>query len=347
MQHSNRKIYIKRILGTALFVAIFLIINSMLNILLEFPETESQKMLRGYTWQSDLDTIIVGNSITTMIDTQVLDEKTGFRSYNMGTPSQTFAISKSIIEMAASQNPIKRVYIVTGYDSFEKDDIPTFENIFNKTKNAPKPLPLRKWRELKRKFVRATSPEVAPTTESITLWFNWVDNCVGDLKSLKNNFNIRVLGFFQGIRPKDGYAFDLDKKTFPQIEPIYSSEEFELYDSDMKLLDSMNIAEGTLDKASLKRLDEICNYCNDNNIELTYFISPHQTGYKERYEGNYEKVDEFLNAFFAHRGIKYYNLDNDPEIHEKLPDEYFYDWEHVEKDYIPDATNVFVEKIIN
>lgn len=305
-------------------------------------------MLTGYTYKENLDTIIVGNSITKMVDCDVLDLATGYNSYNMGTPSQTFSITKSIVEMSAAQHPVKRVIIITGYDSFEKDSISVFEKIFNKTRNASKPYPIRQYRALKGKFSEATDSSTIKTTDSVSLWFDWVDNSVGDIKSVKNNYNIRVLSAIKyGKRLGDGYAFDLDKKVYDRSPLDYSDVDKALFYDDMQLLANMNITEGVLDIDSLQKLDEICKYCEQNNIELSYFISPHQSAYKERYEGNYEKVDSFLSEFLTKRGVKYYNFENDPDIHAKLPDEYFYDWEHVEDEYTDEATNVFVEKIMN
>ena len=35
----------------------------------------------------------------------------------------------------------------------------------------------------------------------------------------------------------------------------------------------------------------------------------------------------------------YYNTEEDETLHQQLPDEYFYDWEHVSKEYIEKSTD--------
>lgn len=346
MQHSKTKIYIKRIVGCIIFWFVFFYINIFLCLLLEFPETESEKMLTGYTQCEDLDTIIVGNSITGMIDAKLLSEDTGYRAYNMGTPSQTFTISRMIMEMTAQQNPVKRFIFVTGFDSFENEDIGTFEKIFVKTKNAPKSFWVRNTRQLRLQAHEAFDPAMINTTTSMTEWFPWVENSVKSIGGVKKNFKRRVIPYYQGHRVGDEYAFDLDTVVYERIPLTYEAEDEEFFVQDVDRLETMDIPLSLIDIDTLKRVDEICVYCRDNSIEMMYFLSPHQSEYKNRYGNNYEKMDLFLTDFFARRGVYYYNFEDDPEIHSKLSDEYFKDWEHIKTKYKTDATRLFSEKLL-
>lgn len=346
MQHSRTKTYIKRILGSVIFLGIFVYANVFLCLLLEFPETESEKMLTGYTKSENIDTIIVGNSITGMIDANQLSEETGYNVYNMGTPSQTFSISRMIVEMAAAQNPIKRVIFVTGYDSFEDEDIGTFEKIFVKTRNAPKSFWVRTYRQLRLQYHEATDPAKIKTTTSMIEWFPWIENSVKSASGIKMNFNRRVISYYQGHRVGDEYAFDLDKVFYERLPLNYTEEDEAFFEEDVKRLEDMDISSGFWDTDTLQRVDWICSYCRDNSIEMMYFISPHQSEYKARYNDNYDKLDLFLTDFFNRRNVYYHNFENDPEIHNKLLDEYFRDWEHIKNKYKKNATDVFSEKLL-
>lgn len=345
MQHSDKRKYINRIVLVVVFVCIFIGLNCVLNLMLEFPESESEKMLTGYTQHEDIDTVIVGNSITNMIDCDTVDEKLNVKSYNMGTPSQTFSISHKIIQMSSEQNPVKRVIIFTGFDSFEKDDVPVFERVFNKTRISSKPFWERTMRQVGLKYQEATAGDNANTTDSVTVWFDWIDNHVDDGESIKKNINNRVFDFFKGDRLGKDFEYDLDRKIYARKDVILDNKDEEMFAQDMQSLEEMDISKGILDIDSLKKLDEICKYCRENSIELIYFISPHQTDYKKRYNDNYEKMDAFLSDFIGRRGGIYYNFENDSQIHTLLPDDYFYDWEHVKSQYRDKSTEVFCEKL--
>lgn len=123
MQHSNN-LKKNRIIKVTIFWVGLLLINNLFCIFMEPMETASENMLTRYSQrscESEIDTIIIGNSVTSMIDDKEFSNITGTHAFNMGTPSQSINMSREALMMAARQNKLKRVILMTGYESFEKD----------------------------------------------------------------------------------------------------------------------------------------------------------------------------------------------------------------------------------
>lgn len=348
MQHSDkRKLYIGRILRTVIFVGIFVIANMIMNLLFQLPEGASEDMLARYSENCEnYDTVIIGNSITNMVKIDMFDESTGFSSVNMGTPSQNFTVTLKALEMALEQNPVKRVVIMTGYDSFEESDDTLIDNIFSNARNANKPYWVRKYRQFSKVFERATSTDNINTTASITDWIGWIADHAYEPNMIETNYNNRIVKYFKGEKPGQSYKYDLDTIRFERNPLNYSDSDKVKFAEDMDILKSYDITEGMIAESSMQKLDYIIKYCSENSIELIYFVSPHESTYKARYFDNYEKIDLFLNGFMDRRGVKYYNFENNPDIHNILKDEYFEDWEHVWAEYTDISTNVISDRVI-
>lgn len=149
-----------------------------------------------------------------------------------------------------------------------------------------------------------------------------------------------------GYRLGEDIAFDLDRENYKTVkEPKTEADEY-LLQEDIKRLNSLELPKGTIDDRALDNLDEITVFCRNNDIRLYYIISAHQASHMERYGRYYQDINDFLSQFMSERNVVYYNFEIDPLVHKKLPDNYFFDWEHISEDHVRDATKVTAETFL-
>ena len=121
-----------------------------------------------------------------------------------------------------------------------------------------------------------------------------------------------------------------------------SDDDYELLMDDIDVMSSLDISSDMLSEDKLRLLAEICTYCRDNGIELSVITTPHRTDYYERFSTFKDytaALSLYLDAFVSKRGVAYYDTEDDPMLHEILPDDYFLDWEHVSPEYTDAATD--------
>lgn len=348
MQHSN-KLRNNRIWKVILFFIGFLIINDLLCVLMEPMETSSELMLTKYSkrvCESEIDTVIIGNSVTSMIDDKEFSNITGIRAFNMGTPSQSFSMSKDALMMAARQNKLKQVILMTGFESFEKDTENIPERAYEKVIISSYPTGKRILYRFLSPLKRAVSQDNIKQPASINAFFTWIDNCVDYFPIMCSNFRGKTERLISGHRLGQDIAFDLDREIYKTELRSMTEADERLHQEDITRLNSLNLPKGTIDEKSLEDLDEITVFCRNNGLKLYYFISAHQASHMERYGERYQDISNFLSQFMSKRDAIYYNFENDPAVHKQLPDSYFSDWEHVDGAHVIDATDVIAETFV-
>lgn len=345
MQHSSN-LKKNRIVKVIIFVVAFLAINDVFSLFLEPLETASEVMLTRYSnkvSEKEIDTLIIGNSVTSMIDDEAFSRATGMQAFNMGTPSQSFNVSFDILKMANRHNKIQKAILMTGFEAFEKaiDDIP--ERTFEKVIISSYPMRKRILYRFIAPLERAIQPNNIKQPDSINAFVSWIGACVDYPPTMWESFTTKVKRAFSGHRLGENIAFDLDKEIYKTTTESRTEADNLLLEEDIKRLHSLGLPQGTINDDALKTLDDISVYCRDNNIELYYFISPHQLTHIDRYGENYQKITDFLAQFMRERHFTYYNFETDPTVHATLPDNYYIDWEHISNDYVDEATEVIDE----
>lgn len=346
MQPSKSIRYRNRIVKDILFLFIFWVLNRMVSFVLEPLSTTSEEMWTRYTNTENIDTIIVGNSIGEMLDTDVVNADLNCISCNMCTPKQNIPISFDAIKVAAKQNPIKRVVLVSAYDGLTRAKAPVSERIFRRTMIASFPFAKRRYYDFLDRWREATDDDNFDRPESIKAWFPWIDDSQGDMAYIWGNIEAKTEDYLSGKKLGDGYGYSLDTVRFGRVDAGWNAEDERLFQVDYEYsiaLDRMGVPEGTIGEYSLERLNDICVYCRDNGIDFILIMMPHRSDYKSQYGDYYDTVDEYTKNFVESRGFKYHNFEEDEGIHERIPDEYFYDIEHVSSEHGKELTKLIDE----
>ena len=347
MQHSKNNLYVKRIIKAVLFLLIFIMFNIVACIVLELPETESERMLTEYTKKDEIETVILGNSVAKVIYDEVFSEETGSATYNMYTPDQPYSVSLKALQLAASQHDIQSVILVTTFDAQSNDNKKIIEKIYDRTYDASMPMAKRLKNDIYRKYCYMISPDVFYTEESINVWFPWVNETVTTFKERTDNIKRRATRIINGERLGSDYSYELDEVKYERSSGDLNIDDVNLLDADIDKMNNLPLPDDMMDEESIRNLACICRFCDDNDIELSVWIIPHRQDYFERYQGfaeRYNIIDDFFDDFISKRGFMYYNFDNCPDIHTLIPDDYYDDWEHIGLKHKEYATKIFAEK---
>lgn len=345
MQHSK---YIRRILKLLLFVLIIILLTLIMDAAFEFDEGATEKMLTAYSKQADIDTVFVGNSAGEMLLADQYSGLSGDATFNMCTPSQGFSISLKNIRMASSHHKIDKVILFMTFDTIDSEDEDWIDHLYDRVVDSSSPLSVRITNYLRRSSERSFSKDIINTEESVNAWIPWEIETDHGITSILENLSRRFSRLISGQRLGYEIAYDLNSKKYENAPGTMTDEDAELLQSDLERLSDLSIPEGMLAEDKLELLAQICAYCRNNDIELSVIITPHRSDYYDRYASfrSYsEEVSAYLDGFVSERGFYYYNTENDSRLHKILPDEYFYDWEHVSDEYKEQATSYLYDVI--
>ena len=345
MQRSK---YVRRFFKALLFIAIFLLLMGIMDYSFELDEAVTERMLTLYSEKKDIDTIFVGNSAGEMMDADLYGDTTGENAFNMCTPSQGLSVSLKNIKLACSHHRIKKVILLLTYDTVNSDSYDGIDHVYDRVVDSSSPFGTRFKNTFKRNLEESLSYDVINTERTINVWIPWENETTHGFKNLWENLKRRVTRLVQGDPLGSHIAFDLNKATYETVPEYLSEDDLALLDEDINSAQELSLPPGMLADDKLMLLAEICTFCRNNEIELTVIVTPHRSDYYDRfasYREDSEVLDAFLNEFVSKRGFMYYNTENDPKLHDTLPDTYFYDWEHIDDPYRDKATDYLTEVI--
>ena len=340
--------YVKRFFKAVLFVLLFMVMMGILDFSLELDETVTERMLTLYSEQEDIDTIFVGNSAGEMMDADIYSKTTGEPSFNMCTPSQGLSVSLKNIKLACSHHKIKKVVLFLTFDTVNSDSYDGIDHVYNRVVDSSSPFSTRVRNSIKRNLEESLSYDVINTERTINIWIPWENETTHGIKNMWNNFTRRINRLVKGDRLGSHIAFDLNEHKYEPVPEYLSEEDLTLLNYDIEKASSLLLPPGMLADDKLMLLAEICTFCQNNGIELFVIVTPHRTDYYDRFESfraESELLSSFLDLFVSERGFMYYNTEDDPDLHDILPDEYFYDWEHVDSQYRDKATDYLTNVI--
>ncbi len=346
MQNSS---YVKRAIKAILFVAIFALLMIVLNASFVMDEAATEKMLTRYSQTDRMDTIFVGNSAGEMVDDELYSSLTSDASFNMCTPSQGLSVSSKNIELAASHHRIKNVILLVTFDVLDSENYDGIDHLYDRTVDSSSPWYVRVKNSVKRDFARSTKYDVIGTEKSVNIWIPWENETAHGFDNIRNNLEKRWTRMRRGERLGGEIAFDLNSKVYENEPGELTDEDVAMLEDDIFAISEMSISEDMVAVDKVRLLENICVFCRDNDIKLKVIVTPHRTDYYDRYEGFRDeagKISAYLHDFLSKRGVMYYNTEDDPALHEILPNEYFYDWEHVSEPYTDRATE-YLAGVIN
>ena len=91
-----------------LFVILFILMNLLLSYFLVKANGPSEVMWKDFRTTEKIDTVYLGSSFSQMtFNPYIIDENTGWNSFNMGTPGQPLDQTKEALTAAIQEKHIK------------------------------------------------------------------------------------------------------------------------------------------------------------------------------------------------------------------------------------------------
>lgn len=333
---------VKRTIKILIFASVFILLMLVFDAAFELDEGTTESMLTKYSGLSDIDTVFVGNSAGEMLDSQLYSEITGDNGFNMCTPSQGLSVSLKNIKLASSQHRINKVILLMTFDTANSENYDAIDHVYDRVVNSSSPLHKRIFYYLKQNIEKSFSFDVINTERSVNIWIPWENETIHGLPNICNNLKRRVSRILSGDRLGSKIQYDLNSVIYETVPDKLNKSDSELLQNDIDHISDLPIPSDMLAADKISLLARICSYCRNNNIDFIVVVTPHRTDYYDRYD-SYREYNEvvnlYLNDFISKRGFMYYNTEEDETLHQQLPDEYFYDWEHVSKEYIEKSTD--------
>lgn len=341
MQHSSsQKIILLRTFKIILFVAIIVFINTIICHYLGPSAHKSDEMWSYYYRQENADTIIVGTSVTDMVSEFVLDEYTGRRCINMGTPSQYFATSRDIITTATKDRPVDTIILMMGFDALERDEDMSATLAVEKGFYDSKSISGKLKGFLKENIHHSLETRNIRHSVSINKWFSWPVSCIAYFDQIKPNLEKKE--YYSDVvndsemKALSSNSVSLNRKPMPAPRKLNTEI----------LKASRNIQTIKISEDSLKILKQMCDYCTINDIRFIVMVSPHMSGYAGNYGEDYDKLNALMAGIVEGAGCTYLNLNDLPSVTDLMTDQYFTDSEHVTHEGIEVASGI-ISDILN
>lgn len=291
-----------RTAGFLLFLVVLLGINQLLCFLMEPYRSSSEEMWYGYEAKAEEnppDTIIVGTSQGLKgINPECLDPALGSSSYNMSTNMQSLASSREIIQEAAETRAIKRVLLVIDHEvlSLNRADSRRAEQALWMARARSESFP----ENLKTVWSFVTSPVWIKTSASLTFLTPWVYNRSTDLKrNVREKLAGKVLDD-TGHRLSNGY--EPGEGVVDQSIHFITLREAATWDAEEPDLTFHSLE---LRQGNEKILQEICEFCKENGIELTAVVVPYPNYLNIYRLADYAAITDELKDLFSSYGFSF------------------------------------------
>lgn len=332
----------KIIVKLTVFIAIFILINQILSFVLIPIGGASEMMWNDYYEMEDLDTLYVGSSVCLRtFNPYILDEKLGTNSFNMGTPSQPIDLTYLAIKTAIEEHDIERVIYGFGYFNLTTLNSQQSEAAFLQARNQKEDLFSRIMSNGSYIFAK----ENIGKSRSLNFIFPWVYNHVpfhmGDIK--KN-----ILGKLQGKSERENFMVNDEVRTYVGRGFGYYNGVVDYNAKEQE--NSKMYYYGEFFQEALDEMDAICDLCEENNIELIIVNTPRPTFDILCYGEEYYDIYLELKNYFSDRNVSYYDFNFAKEEIFKSKPEYFFNFEHMNKegaDAFSEAFAVFMQKYEN
>jgi hypothetical protein len=318
MQTSKKKPLFKFIC----FLIGFGLVNWLITFILTPFCTSSTEMwdkYRAYE-KGGIDTIYVGTSACYEgIDPSVVDEITGYSSYNMGSNAESLRQSKRAINAAIADHQIQRVVLALDETLLQegKEQFARPEAAFIQAQNRGQGSIER----IKNDASYLFNEKYFGAPDSINFWFPWTYNRIKDFKSFKKELKVKFgmeemeMQDWNNIREEDGFKPFKKKIDYNKIKSV----------------SSINWKESLMSEKGLGYLDDVINLCNENDVELIIIAPPYPTSVVLSCGYTYAERSNFIKAWLEERNQTYYDFNMAKESLYEKKSEYFKDWDHNNK----------------
>ncbi|MCR5404050.1 MAG: hypothetical protein K6E91_09590, partial [Butyrivibrio sp.] len=256
----------KKYRGILCFALAFILIDMCFSFVLRPYRGSGAEMWQGFAKKVPLDMVYTGTSFCLCdIDPALVDEKTGLKSYNMGTNMQSIQSSYIAIKEAIERGGITRAIVGIDPEIMEMDRASNFRAEACFVRNLSDTLPLSKRAAAGISFV--TKPDFIGTPTSVLYYIPWTYDRVSDISG---NVSEKMSGQI------------LDMTDHRDENGHYGSDE--IYGEGRNFVDLTNVvewnntAESLYDinvlQVNLDTLEDIAKLCKNNNVELFVIAFP-------------------------------------------------------------------------
>lgn len=307
-----------------LFVILFILMNLLLSYFLVKANGPSEVMWKDFRKTEKIDTVYLGSSFSQMtFNPYIIDENTGWNSFNMGTPGQPLDQTKEALTAAIQEKHIKRAVLIFGIPSLELTQNANARATFARARNYGCSL----LEKLRLDWNYVTNSENFNTEASLTYFFPWVYNGVDfEPKKIAENLKIRK-------ESKDANASS--KKVAGYMEYIgkgyaYSSGVFD-YNTAAEN-NTKKAYSGKISDKAYKELEAMCKLCQENGVDLMVVNTPKAPYDIAAYGADdYFAINHKITGICSKYGADYYDFNLvKPDLFSICP-EYLSNFEHLNK----------------
>ena len=308
----------KRILFVVALLAGVVVLNAVATFLVTPYSSASGAMFAQYRKieKNSLDMVYLGDShCYEGINPSVIDEKTGLRSFNLGTNAQSLYHSRELLEMVMEEQNVKSVVLALDPyflgEGHERHSRP--EAAFVRARNTGQPAGVK----LKNAAGFMFDAEYGKDTESVNYLFPWVSS-----RSAKGSWQKNVQAKIAGEEPANAnwnnYREPDGFKPFTQI-------------NDYDHAGAAKPDEWTpemLSEDALGELDAICEICREHGAKIMVIGVPNTYSWVLRTGPAYLERNAAVKAFLAERNVSYYDFNLVKPEYLLMRKDDFKDWEH-------------------
>lgn len=308
----------KRILFVVALLVGVVVLNAVATFLITPYSSASGAMFAQYRKieKGTLDMVYLGDShCYEGINPSVIDEKTGLRSFNLGTNAQSLYHSRELLEMVMEEHEPEAVvlaldpyFLGVGHERHSRP-----EAAFVRARNTGQPVGVR----LKNAAGFMFDPEYGKDTESVNYIFPWVSSR-GAKGAWTKNVQAKISGEepananWNNYREPDGF------KPFTQIND---------YEHGGACIPDEWTPE-MLSEDALEELDAICEICRAHHAKIMVIGVPNTYSWVLRTGSSYLERNAAVREFLAKQGVSYYDFNLVRPEYLLMRKDDFKDWEH-------------------
>ena len=278
------------------FITCFILIHNFLYFFFSFNTSTRDTFENYYKNADNIDTIFIGSSHSyCSINPDIINDKTGVSSYNLGTPAQKLDASYYLLREANANSDIKTVYLELYYDMWRKNVVIGGTH-FEKTsiEDTIHIVDFTRFSLYKYDYILHS---VAPKYYIDTIFVErryW--RKVFDSDAIKKRFS----DICNEINNKEDYG------DFKGFEASYDSlsEGSLLIEDRIDNVDFEKLVSGEY----LEDLYKIINYCKENDIHLVLYSAPVLDINILSCRDSYTKYVRVINKIAEENGLEYYDF---------------------------------------
>jgi len=281
-----------------IFLIWVIVLNALLTFVIEPNTSSSSAMWTGFYACEKIDTIYVGTShCLSGIRPDVIDEITGYKSYNMATNLQSLDSSLAAIKAAYEKYNIKRVIIAIDTEDLgdaNEDDLRP-KATFIRTKLKHESIGSKINESIK--FI--TDPDIIGKSISINYFFPWTYNREMNVIA---NIKSKLSGEIENTRDEFG---------FEPSDEIIQSERESYIDVDSAIewnMEAEALNDVYISDNNKEGLIKILGYCKQNDIEVIGINIPYLTYLTVNSYDSYRDLNNEISGLFSEYSYLYYDF---------------------------------------